>query len=108
MCCFWLVLLRTLETIGQLIFLFIQRNGHLTAIHKRAEQQFVSQWFFQVILDNARHRACAHCAVVALLSQSVAGFLTHFQRDTFLIQLNLKFDDKLINNLMNHLSREMI
>lgn len=63
---------------------------------------------FSGYLDNTRHRACAHCAVIALLSQPVAGFLTHFQRDTFLIQLNLKFDDKLINNLMNHLSREMI
>ena len=102
------MLLRTLETISQLIFLFIQRNGHLATIHQRTEQQFVSQWFFQVILDNTRHWTCAHCAVVAFLCQPVTCFLAHFQRDTFLIQLNLKLDDKLINNLMNHLGREMI
>ena len=40
--CFRLVLLCTLESISQLIFLFIQRNRHLTAV--RLDEPGVPAW----------------------------------------------------------------
>lgn len=98
--CFRLVLLCTLESVSQLIFLFIQRDGDLTAVHQRTKQQFVGERF-SGCLDDTRHRTCAHCGRNLSRPASYA-LLAHFQRNTFLIQLNLQLDDEFIHHLMDH------
>ena len=49
-----------------------------------------------------------HRPIVAFRRQPVARFLTHFQGDAFLVQLDLQLDDKLVDNLMDHRGRQMI
>ena len=40
--------------------------------------------------------------ILTFFGQPVTRFLAHFQRNTFLIQLNLQLDDEFIHHLMDH------
>ena len=102
------MLRRALEVVSQRIFVAVQRDSDLTTVDQRAKQQFVRQRFFQVVLNDASHWTCPHRPIVAFRRQPVARFLTHFQGDAFLVQLDLQLDDKLVDNLMDHRGRQMI
>ncbi len=55
--CFRLVLLCTLESVSQLIFLFIQRDGDLTAVHSEPNSSSLASGFQVVWMTRAIGRA---------------------------------------------------
>src|SRR5690242_5276945 len=80
----------------QLVGLLVHRDADDAALGERAEQQFLGERLFDVLLDDPAERARTEQWVVALLGQPIAGRRIELDHDVAVGQLLLKLQYKLV------------
>src|SRR6266542_141008 len=84
---------------NDLAFAFVDFD--FTAVLQFAEQDFVGENPFDLILNQPRHRTRAESWVVAALRKPTPRAVSQLQENFSLIELLIKFDDKLVDHSLD-------
>src|SRR4029450_3436380 len=84
------------RTIGERELAFVFVDLHLAAALKLAENNFVSQAAFDLVLNQPRHRARPKGRVVAFFSEPAPRFYGELQKHFLLVELVIELDNEFI------------
>src|SRR3989442_412860 len=84
---------------NDLAFAFVDFD--FTAVLQFAEQDFVGENSFDLILNQPRHWTRAESRVIAALSKPTARAVGQLQENFSLIELLIEFDDKLVDHSLD-------
>ena len=88
------------------ITVLTDRYLHVPAVRETAEQQFLCQRSFDLLLDYTRHRSRAHLRILAAFRDPLSGFVIKFQRDIVVAEFGFELDHELVHNAFDRINIE--